>query len=69
MSTASASPAIWARMNPAGEGNADGYCNGATERQSTVGRFGGDHVQLGASSAPLADLSALYRASFAAAVA
>ena len=32
----------------------------------TVGRFGGDSVRMGASSAPLADLSALYRASFAA---
>ena len=34
----------------------------------TVGRFGGDSVRMGASSAPLADLSALYRASFAATI-
>tara|TARA_R110002124_G_scaffold168068_2_gene335528 strand:- start:383 stop:2557 length:2175 start_codon:yes stop_codon:yes gene_type:complete len=32
----------------------------------TVGRFGGDSVRMGASSAPLVDLSALYRSSFAA---
>lgn len=34
-----------------------------------VGRFGGESVQLGCESAPLAELSALYRASFAKAVA
>lgn len=34
-----------------------------------VGRFGGQSVRLGAASAPLADLSALYRGAFAAAVA
>ena len=34
-----------------------------------VGRFGGDTVTLGAASAPLADLSHLYRTAFAAAVA
>ena len=34
-----------------------------------VGRFGGDAVQMGRDSAPLADLSALYRGSFAKAIA
>ena len=34
-----------------------------------VGRFGGDSVQLGGDSAALAELSALYRSSFAKAVA
>ncbi|OYX41805.1 MAG: phosphoribosylformylglycinamidine synthase II [Rhodobacterales bacterium 32-67-9] len=34
-----------------------------------VGRFGGDTVTLGAASAPLADLSHLYRTAFAAAIA
>ncbi len=33
-----------------------------------VGRFGGDSVRLGASAAPLAGLSALYRSAFAAAI-
>ncbi|MEH7826783.1 phosphoribosylformylglycinamidine synthase subunit PurL [Gemmobacter denitrificans] len=33
-----------------------------------VGRFGGDRVALGAASAPLADLSALYRGAFAEAI-
>ncbi|SDD78841.1 phosphoribosylformylglycinamidine synthase subunit PurL [Ruegeria marina] len=36
---------------------------------SAVGRFGGDRVRLGASEAPLAELAALYRGSFAAAIA
>ncbi len=35
----------------------------------TVGRFGGDRVSLGGASAPLADLSALYRRAFAEAIA
>jgi len=35
---------------------------------STAGRFGGDQVQFGADSAPLAELSALYRAAFAQAI-
>jgi phosphoribosylformylglycinamidine synthase subunit PurL len=35
---------------------------------AAVGRFGGDRVRLGASEAPLADLSALYRSAFAAAL-
>lgn len=35
---------------------------------ATVGRFGGDTVQLGRDSAPLAELSALYRGAFAQAV-
>ena len=35
----------------------------------SVGRFGGDEVRIGASAAPLADLSDLYRSSFAAVVA
>lgn len=35
---------------------------------TVVGRFGGDRVALGGDSAPLADLSALYRTAFAAAV-
>ena len=34
-----------------------------------VGSFGGEAVRLGASVAPLADLSALYRSAFAAAIA
>ena len=33
---------------------------------TAVGRFGGDTVTMGASSAPLADLSALYRGTFGA---
>jgi len=41
-----------------------GRITGAVE----VGRFGGDVVTLGADAAPLADLSALYRGAFAAAV-
>ena len=36
---------------------------------ASVGRFGGDTVRLGQSEAPLGELSALYRASFAAAIA
>jgi phosphoribosylformylglycinamidine synthase len=36
---------------------------------AVVGRFGGTSVTLGSDSAPLADLSALYRSAFAAAVA
>ena len=32
---------------------------------SSVGRFGGDAVRLGGSSAPLAELAAIYRNSFA----
>jgi phosphoribosylformylglycinamidine synthase len=35
---------------------------------SVVGRFGGDRVVMGGDAAPLADLSALYRGAFAAAV-
>ncbi|PZX42252.1 phosphoribosylformylglycinamidine synthase subunit II [Roseinatronobacter thiooxidans] len=35
---------------------------------STAGRFGGDQVQLGPDSAPLAELSARYRAAFAQAI-
>ncbi|MEQ5793209.1 phosphoribosylformylglycinamidine synthase subunit PurL [Paracoccus sp. NFXS7] len=35
---------------------------------ATVGRFGGDSVTLGDDSAPLAELSSLYRTSFAAAI-
>ena len=35
---------------------------------AVAGRFGGDRVTLGAASAPLADLSALYRSAFARAV-
>lgn len=35
---------------------------------ATVGRFGGDSVTLGGDSAPLAELSSLYRTSFAAAI-
>jgi phosphoribosylformylglycinamidine synthase len=35
---------------------------------AVVGRFGGDTVHLGRTTAPLADLSALYRSAFAAAV-
>jgi phosphoribosylformylglycinamidine synthase len=35
---------------------------------AVVGRFGGDTVHLGRATAPLADLSALYRSAFAAAV-
>jgi phosphoribosylformylglycinamidine synthase len=33
---------------------------------ASVGRFGGEQVSLGASSAPLAELSTLYRGAFAA---
>jgi phosphoribosylformylglycinamidine synthase len=33
---------------------------------TTVGKFGGDTVRFGTSEAPLADLSATYRSSFAA---
>ncbi|NRB20708.1 MAG: phosphoribosylformylglycinamidine synthase subunit PurL [Rhodobacteraceae bacterium] len=36
---------------------------------TTVGRFSGDTVKIGGSEAPLAELSAIYRSSFAAAVA
>ncbi|MCU9839770.1 phosphoribosylformylglycinamidine synthase subunit PurL [Ruegeria sp. WL0004] len=36
---------------------------------SSVGRFGGETVRIGTSEAPLADLAALFRSSFAAAVA
>ncbi|MEZ5913170.1 MAG: phosphoribosylformylglycinamidine synthase subunit PurL [Paracoccaceae bacterium] len=36
---------------------------------AAVGRFGGEAVQMGAASAPLAELSALYRSAFAAAIA
>ena len=36
---------------------------------ASVGRFTGDCVRIGGSEAPLADLAALYRASFAEAVA
>lgn len=35
---------------------------------ATVGRFGGDSVTLGGDSAPLAELSSLYRTAFAAAI-
>jgi phosphoribosylformylglycinamidine synthase len=35
---------------------------------ATVGRFGGEHVQFGSDSAPLADLSSLYRTAFAHAI-
>ena len=35
---------------------------------AVVGRFGGDTVQMGRDSAPLAELSALYRGSFAKAI-
>ena len=35
---------------------------------ATVGRFGGDKLRVGAAEAPLAELSALYRGAFAAAV-
>ncbi|KJZ29946.1 hypothetical protein TW83_17320, partial [Paracoccus sp. S4493] len=35
---------------------------------ATVGRFGGDSVTLGDDSAPLAELSSLYRTAFAAAI-
>ena len=35
---------------------------------STVGRFGGDHVTFGSASAPLSDLSAIFRSSFEATV-
>jgi phosphoribosylformylglycinamidine synthase II len=37
-------------------------------RVTSVGRFGGDVVKFGSVSAPLADLSAIYRTSFAAAI-
>ncbi|MFT7593470.1 MAG: phosphoribosylformylglycinamidine synthase II [Paracoccaceae bacterium] len=36
---------------------------------ASVGRFGGDNIRIGSSDAPLADLSAVYRTSFAAVVA
>jgi len=36
---------------------------------AAVGRFGGTEIRLGRASAPLADLSALYRSAFAAALA
>jgi phosphoribosylformylglycinamidine synthase len=36
---------------------------------AAVGRFGGTMVRLGSASAPFADLSALYRSAFAAALA
>src|SRR5690606_23545101 len=36
---------------------------------STVGRFGGDNLRLGRSAAPMAELSAIYRSAFAAAIA
>ncbi|MCA2010555.1 phosphoribosylformylglycinamidine synthase subunit PurL [Pararhodobacter sp. CCB-MM2] len=42
--------------------------NAAGVTVTSVGKFGGDAVSMGASSAPLAELSALYRSSFEAAI-
>ncbi len=43
--------------------------NAAGLSLQSVGKFGGDHVRFGGSSAPLSELSALYRNAFAASVA